>query len=188
MTRKLFVFLAAAFALPALAQESLEDRLRACADETDDDARLACFDKATTAPAAEPAPAVAEVAPVPETPPKPVAAEAAPTAAAPTDAAPTAATPTDAASAAPDPVEEFGKEADKSDEVDEISAIVVEVSKRGRGEYVVTLDNGQVWTEKRAEPYLRIKVGDVVRIKRVAMGGYRLVGRGNRASAVVRIE
>jgi hypothetical protein len=76
----------------------------------------------------------------------------------------------------------------KPEELKEISALVVEVSKRVRGQYVVTLDNGQVWTEKDAEPYLRIEVGDSIKIKRNRMGGYRMVGRGNRASAVVRIE
>jgi hypothetical protein len=154
MTRTLLLILVAAFvARPALADESIEDKLRACANETDDAARLACFDKATK----------------PAKPPAPVAAEAAPT-------------------PAVDPVADFGNDAKKEDEITEISATVVEVRKRTRGQYVVTLDNGQVWTEKDAEPYLRIKVGDTIRIKRVAMGGYRLVGRGNRATAVVRVE
>jgi hypothetical protein len=77
---------------------------------------------------------------------------------------------------------------EKKKELREISAQVIEVSKRTRGELVVTLDNGQVWTEKAAEAYLRVKVGDTVVIKRNRLGGYRLVGRGNRASAVIRIE
>jgi hypothetical protein len=160
MTRTLLLILVAAFvARPALADESIEDKLRACANETDDAARLACFDKATK----------------PAKPPAPVAAEAAPT-------------PAPAPTPAVDPVADFGNDAKKEDEITEISATVVEVRKRTRGQYVVTLDNGQVWTEKDAEPYLRIKVGDTIRIKRVAMGGYRLVGRGNRATAVVRVE
>ncbi|MEJ2127466.1 MAG: hypothetical protein P8X81_01325 [Woeseiaceae bacterium] len=173
MTRTLLLILVAAFvARPALADESIEDKLRACANETDDAARLACFDKATK-PAKPPAPVAAEAAPTPAA--EPVAAEAAPT-------------PAPAPTPAVDPVADFGNDAKKEDEITEISATVVEVRKRTRGQYVVTLDNGQVWTEKDAEPYLRIKVGDTIRIKRVAMGGYRLVGRGNRATAVVRVE
>lgn len=183
MTRKLLVLLAAALvAQPALADETIEDRLRVCANETDDAARLACFDKAAKAKA-PPAAVAAEAAP---TPPEPKAAPQ-PTAAPERKAAPqptAAPKPTEA----PDPLAEFGKEADREDELREISAKVVEISKRTRGQYVVTLDNGQVWTEKDAEPYLRIKVGDTIRIKRIKMGGYRLVGRGNRATAVVRIE
>jgi biotin carboxyl carrier protein len=173
MTRTLLLILVAAFvARPALADESIEDKLRACANETDDAARLACFDKATK-PAKPPAPVAAEATPTPAA--EPVAAEAAPT-------------PAPAPTPAVDPVADFGNDAKKEDEITEISATVVEVRKRTRGQYVVTLDNGQVWTEKDAEPYLRIKVGDTIRIKRVAMGGYRLVGRGNRATAVVRVE
>ena len=70
----------------------------------------------------------------------------------------------------------------------EISAKVVEVYKRGYGEHVVTLDNGQVWTETRNEDGLRISVGDTVRIKRSTFGGYRIVGTGNRSSPAKRIE
>jgi hypothetical protein len=186
MTRTLLLILVAAFvARPALADESIEDKLRACANETDDAARLACFDKATK-PAKPPAPVAAEAAPTPAA--EPVAAEAAPTPAAEPVAAEAAPTPAPAPTPAVDPVADFGNDAKKEDEITEISATVVEVRKRTRGQYVVTLDNGQVWTEKDAEPYLRIKVGDTIRIKRVAMGGYRLVGRGNRATAVVRVE
>lgn len=73
-------------------------------------------------------------------------------------------------------------------ELKEIKAVAVEVTKRTRGEHVVTLDNGQVWTEKEAESYFRVKVGDTVTIKRISMGGFRMVGRGNRASAVRRLK
>ena len=73
-------------------------------------------------------------------------------------------------------------------ELMEISAVAIEVTKRTRGEHVVTLDNGQVWTEKDAESYFRVMVGDTVIIKKISMGGYRMVGRGNRASAVRRIK
>jgi pyruvate/2-oxoglutarate dehydrogenase complex dihydrolipoamide acyltransferase (E2) component len=178
MTRKALILLAAGlFSLQATADDSVEDRLRACADEKDDAARLSCYDKASNPPAPPAAP-VAEKAPAPAT------ATAAPA-------------PAPAPAPAEDPVAEFGMnpelEAKKPDdekkkELREISAQVVEVSKRTRGELVVTLDNGQVWTEKDAEPYLRVKVGDTIVIKRNRMGGYRLVGRGNRASAVTRIE
>jgi hypothetical protein len=183
MTRKLLALLAAFLVAQAAQAETLEDRLRACANESDDAARLACFDKAAEvdAPAA---PVAVEVAP--KAPAEPVAPEAATKA--PPQAVAAEAAPTAAPRAAPDPVAEFGQEADREDEIREISARVVEVGKRTRGEYIITLDNGQVWTEKNAEPYLRIKVGDTVRIKRIKMGGYRLVGRGNRATAVIRVE
>jgi outer membrane biosynthesis protein TonB len=198
MTRKALILLAAGlFSLQAAADESVEDRLRACADEKDDAARLSCYDKASNPPAPPAAP-VAEKAPEPARAPEP-APKPEPAPEPPSEPAPATATAAPAPAPAPaeDPVAEFGMnpelEAKKPDderkkELREISAQVVEVRKRTRGELVVTLDNGQVWTEKDAEPYLRVKVGDTIVIKRNRMGGYRLVGRGNRASAVTRIE
>jgi hypothetical protein len=79
-------------------------------------------------------------------------------------------------------------EVEKEVELREISAVAVEVSKRLRGELVVTLDNGQVWTEKDAEAGFKVIAGDTVVIKKGRMGGYRMVGRGNRASAMERIK
>lgn len=184
MTRKALILLATAlFSLQATADDSLEDRLRACADEKDDAARLSCYDKAHNPPAPPAAP-VAEKTPEPAKAPEPPEPEPAPV-------------PQSEPAPAADPVAEFGMnpeleakkpEEERKKELREVSALVVEVSKRTRGELVVTLDNGQVWTEKDAEPYLRVKVGDTVVIKRNRMGGYRLVGRGNRSSAVTRIE
>lgn len=51
-----------------------------------------------------------------------------------------------------------------------------------------TLDIGQVWTDKNAESYFCVKIGDTVIIKKISMDGYRMVGRGNRSSAVKRIK
>lgn len=194
MTRKALILLATAlFSLQATADDSLEDRLRACADEKDDAARLSCYDKAHNPPAPPAAP-VAEKTPEPAKAPEPPEPEPAPV---PQSEPAPAAAAAPAPAAAPDPVAEFGMnpeleakkpEEERKKELREVSALVVEVSKRTRGELVVTLDNGQVWTEKDAEPYLRVKVGDTVVIKRNRMGGYRLVGRGNRSSAVTRIE
>ena len=94
-------------------------------------------------------------------------------------------------------LDEFGMNAELASEqperktegvLKEISAKVVEVRKRGYGEHVVTLDNGQIWAEKRNENSLRIKVGDTVRIKRNKFGGYRIIGNGNRSSPAKRIQ
>jgi hypothetical protein len=180
MTRD-FLLLATAvsfFAQGAAADESIEDRFAACAAMTDEAARLNCFDRAADdlkppvvvaePPAPEPA-----AAPVPAAAPAPAAAAKAPT----------------------EPLAMFGmnpelasKQEPEKVELTQISAVVVEITKRTRGERVMTLDNGQVWTEKGAESYFRVKVGDTVVIKKISMGGYRMVGRGNRASAVRRIK
>ncbi len=204
MTRN-FLLVATAFsffAQGAVADDSIESRFVACATESDDAARLSCFDRAAEAPeapvvVAEPQAAapIAALQPEPAPSPEPVSAAAATPAPSPESAGAPAAAPAAAPGAPVDPVAQFGmnpelasqQETEKV-ELDEITAVAVEVTKRTRGEHRVTLDNGQVWTEKDAESYFRVKVGDTVIIKKISMGGYRMVGRGNRSSAVKRIK
>jgi hypothetical protein len=200
MTRN-FLLVATAFsffAQGAAADDSIESRFVACAAESDEAARLSCFDRA--AEALEPPDVVAEpqaaapiaaLQPEPAPSPEPVSAAAATPAPSPESASAPAAAP----GAPVDPVAQFGMNPELASqqetqkvELDEITAVAVEVTKRIRGEHVVTLDNGQVWTEKDAESYFRVKVGDTVIIKKISMGGYRMVGRGNRSSAVKRIK
>ncbi len=178
MTRKVLAAIAGLGLMyqAALADDgSLEERIRVCAGEADDTRRLACFDReAGTLPEtsekisveAEPAPAV-----IAETAPPPVAESEL----------------TDDFGMTPE-LARSKRAGEEEVELREISATVVRVSKRPRGELVVTLDNGQTWTEKNAEYGLRVKVGDTIVIKKGRVGGYRLVGRGNRASQVRRIE
>ena len=94
-------------------------------------------------------------------------------------------------------LEEFGMTVELAEEksgegaeagLGEISAVAVEVSERLRGELVVTLDNGQVWTEKDSKAGFRVKVDDTVIIRKGRLGGYRMVDRSGRGSAVVRVE
>ena len=204
MTRNLLLAVTAIslFGQGAVADDSIESRIVTCTAESDDAARLSCYDRAAEAlkppvavaepPAAAP---IAALQPEPAPPPEPASA--------PSPAPEPASAPAPAPAAAPaaepgapvDPISQFGMNAElasqqetKKVELDEITAVAVEVTKRIRGEHVVTLDNGQVWTEKDAESYFRVKVGDTVIIKKISMGGYRMVGRGNRASAVKRIK
>jgi len=155
-----------------------------CVDIADDAARLRCYDEAArppAPPAAQPVPAAAPVAqPVPAT---ETVARPAP---APEPVPPPAAEPQPAPAAEAETAE-FGL-ADKQEEVREITAVVTEVIRRSHSGLVVTLDNGQVWAEKEAENYFRVQAGDTVVIKKNRMGGFRMVGRGNRASAVTRIQ
>ena len=70
----------------------------------------------------------------------------------------------------------------------EIFATAVKVSERARGELVVTLDNGQVWTEKSPTFGFKVKVGDAIRIKKGGFSGaYRMYG-SSRSSQMRRIR
>jgi len=190
---------ASTIALAAADEENSASAFAECAALQDDAERLACFDKVAFRP--QPTPVLSEPAEIrqPEA--------AAPTAEAARPDAPKAepttqsidATLPDEPTVAPalSPVEEFGMNATvaaqsgnsgRPEKLTEISATVTHVRKRAYGELVVTLENGQVWTEKESEYGFRIKQGDTITIRQGRLGGYRMIGRGNRSSQVVRVE
>jgi len=154
---------------------------RSCVTIADDAARLACYDRAmghTAAPK-----------PAPVTPVAPAAAAAATSAA--------------AAPAAPvkkDPVGEFGlseeakqakdpaKAAEAAAAPDSITGRVMSVRWRKYGEFVVTLDNAQVWAQIEPMPSAVVRVGDTVTIKKALFGSYTLVTAGRIGTKVRRID
>ena len=148
--------------MQAYAQEP-SAALRACAAEKDDARRLACYDKevARTPPPRQSATAVVES----ETP------------------APT------------QPDDKFGyrgtiarEELDRqaADEgANRLEATIAKISSRPLGQLVITLDNGQVWSQKMAES-IRVKVGDRIVIKKAAFGSFLLVAPNNSATRVTR--
>lgn len=157
---------------------------RSCVAIADDAARLACYDRAMGHTAA---PKPAPVAPT---------ATAAPAAAA-------AATSAAAAPAAPvkkDPVGEFGlseqakqakdpaKAAEAAAAPDSITGRVMSVRWRKYGEFVVTLDNAQVWAQIEPMPSAVVRVGDTVTIKKALFGSYTLVTAGRIGTKVRRID
>jgi hypothetical protein len=127
-----------------------------CASVVDDAARLACYDAAFGRPAAA--------------------------------ASPVAIPATKAR-------EEFGlTEADKraldpakaaATQPESISARVASVGRRPMGELVVTLDDGQVWVQAESDTKAVVKPGDVVTIRKAALGSYVLVS-ANRVAMRVR--
>ena len=168
--------LVAIAALPSLASaDTLAERVLACAGESSAVARLDCYDRvAATLPGETDAPPAAPAVP-------PVTSAPAPAAAPPPRAA----------------VDEFGMNVDLEEalpeesrrpELDSIRATVTDIAKRPRGERLFTLDNGQVWTETSTERGARVDVGDEVEVRKGALSGYRLVGRGNRSSRVRRLR
>jgi hypothetical protein len=101
-----------------------------------------------------------------------------------------------AASSASADLDDFGldgrKPAGQADEPkgpDEMQARIVKFDTQPRGEYVLTLDNGQVWQQREYDWHLAFSVGDEVIIKRGLMKSYRLQQKGNnRTTAVTRIR
>jgi hypothetical protein len=146
----------------------------------DDRARLACYDSIFGRPAPS-APLAAPAAAAPE-----AGAVAGTVAAAPTVAA------------AANPETDFGlTEAAKRSRVPEesrdqlpesISGTVARVARQPAGEFVVTLGNGQVWTQLQVDPRARVAVGDTVVIKKAALGSHLLVTASRYATRVRRVK
>jgi hypothetical protein len=109
--------------------------LRACARETDDTARLACFDRELARQSAK------------------------------ADGGP--------------PIREAPEQA--------LTAKVVRVAERDDGAWVLTLDNGQVWSQVKPA-YVPVKVGDSVRIEPGALGSVYLFTPSRRSTQVRRLK
>ena len=176
-------------------QAAAGDTPQQCAAIGDDAERLACYDGIFRAPegAAVTGAASTTIAPAAWT---GVAAQAA-TAAAPAAAA---AVPAVAASAPAmaTPQDDFGlteaakraREPEGSRErlPESISDTVAKVGWQPAGEFVVTLENGQVWTQLEVDPRARVAAGDTVTIKKAALGSHLLVTANRYATRVRRVK
>ncbi len=159
---------------------ALPAKVAACGSIADAQQRVACYDreiaalsKAPTAatPVAPPAPPAARSV-TPPAPPSPPAAAAAPLPA----SAPAAKSAIPIAS-----VLTFGQELiSKKDRPDPkapdqlLHAQIKEAREVRPGEYRITLDNGQVWSQSEPKFGFTLKAGDAVTLGKAAMGSYRL--------------
>ena len=181
----LAALLFAVAAVPSFASEDFGESLRACRSQADDARRLACYDRvAGRAESAAAAQAAAPSASQPAAAPKP-----APVAAAATVAAPAASTAEDnfgreRAMAA----EEDKRRAAESHAIGELSALVMDIDKRGDGLMTITLDNGQVWRQNTPDSKFRLKTGDRVRIQPGSLNSFILSGPSNRSTRVSRVK
>jgi len=68
------------------------------------------------------------------------------------------------------------------------SAKITTLRFREGGEFVVALDNGQVWTQFVSEGKARIRVGDTVRIRPLLFGSFLLVGPSDWSTKVHQVQ
>ena len=124
-------------ATPQAQAHDLPAALAACKAEKDDAKRLACYDREVAIAGEQSAASAAAPAAAPQT-----------------------------------PEEKFGyrgvlareeQERAKVAALEELEAAVTEISRRGDGALVMTLDNGQVWAQNRPDAFFRVKVGERVR-------------------------
>ncbi len=197
----------------AASAQSLTDQLRSCAAEPDSARRLACYDrlafglpsgagKQTAARpksvAAGPSAPANPTAPAVPTAPAGATASASPTA--PASPASPAVSPPAAKAAAPAAITSAATEASEfgvgngpllvkqqKGKPKSMTAVVASVASRGRGELVMTLDNGQVWVQNQAGGYFPVKAGDKVEIDVGALNSYLMwLPSARRASKVTR--
>lgn len=175
----LFGSLLLAEAVSASKPQELPASLKACGAIASDAERLACYDREMAALTAATAPASAP-------------------AAAPTAKAPAAVAATAPAAAAASQAE-FGtnpelaraqRKKEKSAEdpkPEQISARVSELQVPKTGEFVVKLDNGQVWRRIEGGPF-SLEVGDAVTIRSGMLGSFWLVAADSQRTRVKRVR
>jgi hypothetical protein len=165
--------------VPALAEVPDSDMVR-CATIVADSDRLACYDKLATGVSREAAEAVkARQAAAAEAEKARKAAEEA------------AARQAEEAAAARK-VKSFGAEqaglGDDDAKLDELTAAVVEAYTDKYGNYLLHLDNGQMWKQLDGR-LMTMRSGDQIKLKRAALGSYRLtVVRQKRTVSVKRLK
>jgi hypothetical protein len=153
---------AAALALLAAPATATDDDLATCRGIADDRARLACYDAVAAATAVPVASAATPAAP-------PVVPAPAPTA-----------------------VELFGRDSDSAAEalgaaagvapLAGLSATLTNVARAPDGRLMLTLDNGQAWSQVDTRRVV-LQAGDAVVIRRAALGSY-LLSTGRRQASV----
>jgi hypothetical protein len=168
-------------AVSAAFAQSLPPSVAACAAEKDSLARLVCFDREV---AKYPQPS-ARVAPTPTTPANvsPPAATVVPT------PPPVASQPGDDFGVAGQLARKRKAEKEEAGEaVKELHASVSKLSNKPYGEFVVTLDNGQVWQQNEAKSTFVIKEGEAVVIKPAKFGSFMLTTASGATTRVHRIQ
>jgi hypothetical protein len=169
-------------ASPIAFSQALPPALIACAIEKKDKVRLECFDREV----ARSVQASAGVAPAPSSPAQ--AVPAAPVVAATQPAAPPVTTEADEFGLSGELARKRREERKEKPAPTELRAAVSKVSTKPYGEYVIELDNGQVWEQPEKKSSFSIKAGDTVRITPGAMGSYFLLSDSGGSTKVRRVR
>jgi len=158
-----------ASAEPTTTTQAVPASLQACAAEKDDAVRLACFDReiarlsgTRTADGAAQTPAHAAVQLTPE---ERFGRQGGAVA-----------------------LEQSKREKATTPAVKELSATVVGLSKRAHGEIVMTLDNGQIWSQIAFDPHFSVELQDKVTIRAGALGSFMLRAPSHRTTQVTRLR
>ena len=156
------------------------DPMDACSKEPNDAARLACFDKAIAARRQAPAAPAAATTTAPATP----TARPAPAASSGTNVAPKA------ANTAPPLPADLGKPPVRPVKAKpiEYSATLTKVDTRSASNWLLVLDNGQVWQTTEAHSDLLLNEQDTVTIKPAGAGGFLLKTPKKQIVRVVRVQ
>jgi hypothetical protein len=213
-TAATLVFLAVALPVGAAAPADSVDRLVGCADLADGQQRLACFDREVAplrsartagqprpaapapAPGPPPAPAAAVLpAPAAAPPPAPVVATGTPAPAsvpAPPVASIPAATP--ALTITSDPTG-FGAEdlplknrPQSPQQTVALRATIAQLRESAPGEFLVTLDNGQIWRTDDTIRGRQLVIAEAVTISRASLGSYRMTRDAIDAKSWLRVR
>ena len=192
-----WTILACVLAIEQATAQALPPAVVACMNEHDSTQRLACYDRevpravaaarppgstpGTSAPASQLATAPPTRAPAASSTHGTSGAGPQP-ATAPTSGSP----PASAGQSAAAEVDAFGMTtqiqrqqtgASAPPRLDKLIARITAVSYKPRGEFVVTLDNGQVWEEAETTSHLPLRAGDDITIKRGMLGAFYLSSR-----------
>lgn len=89
-------------------------------------------------------------------------------------------------------IDDFAKEHIKKSTneqgLNQLSSKVAKLKQLIRGEWVITLENGQTWQQKDSKKF-KLKVGDVIRLEKGMLGSVSLYVEGsNRSIAVKRLK
>jgi hypothetical protein len=182
LTARSFALLSFTLAGAAVFADELRDRLSACNDLADADARLACYDAAVDRSRQS---ADSGAAPTPAQPAARVQAEPASAAEATGGAA--SLSQEDFFGKSGEEVERTVQEATGSEPIDSLGATVTKLQRYSYDKVLITLDNGQVWKQVDSSS-LRLRVGDTVEIERASLGSFMLKKQGSKRSMRVSRE